>query len=422
MEQVKTQTTMADKLKRYTIMPLLAMNVLMGGLSSNAHADPLDAKQMDTATLSKTLLGARITESVSEDKKVEALKAFKADAKKQKLPKEITNLVTKGTILDHAWNDNTIMYMDNGTVILMAVAVLGERCGEYSGLVIRLYDIQPEHIAEPLPPISKGINTKTKKPYFSMPKKLYGQLSAEDKTFFKTLYKVMNTNFGTMMPMYSLDQKKINKNEYAGKLGDLAALFRGEIPSLEEGMDETEIKLRRRFGFILNGTIEMMKAGGKLSHPVGNCTGWTYHAIDLGDDNIDFPVFNGIYNAQGSLPVYRQHIFNAKVTMIRELHENFHSLMQENGVEPGTDIKQAGLTPKQQILAAWGNTFDNYVIDLFYKIKKYDKIRTLDTLLNKENIVPPKEIKEVPDANKPGAAMANVKNIYLTRLSCDYTK
>ena len=267
MEQVKTQITMSEKLKRYTIMPLLAMSVFMGSFSSNAQADPLDAKQMDAETLSKTLHGINVIGTISKTQKDEALKAFEEKAKLQKLPKEITNLVTKDTILDHELNGNkTIMYMDKGTVIYMIKGL----SGKYTNPAINLYDVQPHHIAEPLPPVSKGINSKTKKPYFSIPKNLATQLSAEDKTYFKSLYKVMNSNFGTLMQLGVLNEKKIKKNEYAGKIPDLSTLWFGEIPNLEQGMNETEIKLRRQLGFIINGAAEAIKAGGTLDISLGN--------------------------------------------------------------------------------------------------------------------------------------------------------
>lgn len=425
MEQIKTQMNMADKIKRYTILPLMAMGVFMGGFSSNAHADPLDAKQMDAETVSKTLLNSKIIGTITDSQKEEALEAFEKNAKKHKIPKEIIKLVTKNTILDQELVGNkAIMYMDKGTVIFM---IRGIKSGTYSGApAIRLYDVQPEHIAEPLPPVSKGINTKTKKPYFSIPKGVGAKLSPSDKEYLKKLYKVMNSNFGTMMPLYQLDTKKLAQNKYAGKIPDLAVLGFGEIPSLEKGMDETEIALRRQLGFVINGAAEMMKAGGKLSYTAGDCTGWTYHSITLNDNSKNFLVFNGAYNPKGSIGQYRVYMLNRKAGNLRFLQKGFKAIMEENGVELGTDPKAPGLTPKQQIIAGWGNALQNYANALNFEkasLLNSQKIKTLDEEIGPEDTTVPKVFNEI---TVPGVDItsnhAGKKPIYLARISCDFTR
>lgn len=422
MEQVKTQMNMADKIKRYTILPLMAMGVFMGGFSSNAHADPLEAAHMDAETLSKTLLGGQIIGTISEAQKKQAFKAFEERAKVQKLPKEITKLVTKETIVDHEmFGNKTIMYMDKGTVIFM----IKDLNGKYSDPAVRLYDVQPEHIAEPLPPVSKILDAIKKKPYFSVPKALEAQLS--DKEYFKTLSKILNSNFAVMMPLPQLNEDKISKNKYAGKLADMTLLYFGEIPSLEKGMSDTEIKLHRQLGFIMNGAVDIMKAGGKLSYSGADCGGWTYHGITLGDNRTNFVVFNGRYNKGGSLGEYRKNMVNRKGYYLRKFHENFHALMKEHGVEPGTNPKAPGLTADQRVLAGWGNALDNYIINIYFNKKKNNfsidnqKMKSSAELLEKENTMPAKEIKTII---LPGEETAKIsrKTLPLARLSCEYTK
>lgn len=313
------------------------------------------------------------------------------------IPAKFKKMITKDTILDYELaNNQRILYMDDGMFIIQKK----HKTGEFDVPAICLYEFKPEYVAEPLPPISDGKNTITKKPYFSIPKGFDVKLS--DKAYFKTLYKVMNSNFGTFMPMYELDEKKVNGNEYAGKVADNPNAYFGEYPQLEKGMDETEVEIRRKLGFVLNGVVDIQKAGGKLSFGSADCTGWTPHALYIKEkDRTTFLVYNGVRNKTGTISETRFYQLHAKRIFLKNFQHNYHDLMQEHGVQPGTNIKQKGLTPDQQLLAAWGNALDNYISalskdkEIFTYNSTYlknQKLKTLDKLIGKENIIPPKEI------------------------------
>ena len=376
----------------------MAMGVFMGGLSSKAQADPLDAKKMDEETLRATVR-VRVTGKLSHADKIETLKSFKKEAVKAGFPKEIIKLVTNDTILDYEmYGHKRIMYLNDG----MFISIHTYEDGNFAPPTIRLYAINPNVIAEPLPPLSNGINTVTKKPYFLPLKGIAPQLS--DKEYFKTLLKIMNTNFGAFMPMYPLNEKKIAKNQYAGKLVDKpAAFFADNLPMLEKDMSETEIAIRRKLGFVLNGAAEIMKAGGEIADLSGSCTGWDVHTFRLGSIINDYVVYNGIHNPTGALPYARGTLMNRQAFFLMKFQENFHKLMQEHGVEPGTPVNKPGLTPDQQQFAALGNTLANYINNL-YKAKflggnspheKNQKLKSLDFLIGPENTTPPKEIKRI---------------------------
>lgn len=394
MTEVRLNMSMTERLKRYTIFPLMAMGVLAGSLSSNAQADPLDAKQLSAETVGEMLGGYKVIGTLTQADKDEVYKASQKKCDGLEIPAKFKKMITKDTILDHIYGDNyRVLYMDNGMFIMQQKL----ETGEFNVPVILLYEFKPEHIAEPLPPISDGKNSITKKPYFSVPKALGAKLS--DKAYFKTLYKVMNSNFGTFMPMYEMDMKKIKKNEYTGKVADKPKAYFGEYPQLEKGMDETEIQIRRKLGFVLNGVVDIQKAGGKLSFGSGDCTGWTPHGLYIKDgiDNTSFLVFNGVRNETGTLSETRFYQLHAKRSFLNKFQRNYHALMQEHGVQPGTNIKQKGLTPDQQLLAAWGNVLDNYIKEIYKdeKIFTYDsehiksqKLKTLDKLIGKENYTP----------------------------------
>ncbi|MCC8147743.1 hypothetical protein [Akkermansia sp.] len=388
MEQVKIQMNMADKLKRHAIIPLLAMGVLWGGLSSYTQADELDAQQVEQ------MLKVKVIGKLSQADKEEALKAFKENANNAKFPKEIIDLVTINTISDYELYKNyRLMYYKDG----MCITQLKKNNKLTSFPAINRYDITSQDIAEPLPPLSNGINTVTKKPYFTIPKTLATNVS--DKEYFKTLLKVMNTNFGTLMQMYTLDEKKVAKNGYAGKMADKAVLYFGENPILEEGMNETEITIRRQLGFIVNGAVDMIKAGGQLSIGAGDCTGWTVHCIDKkGNDTSVFVVFNGAKNSEAT-SYYRHGVVYTKAQLLKKMQANFHALMREHDVEPGTAVKNASLTTNdQRIFAYLGNTMDNYRMTLLKTKALGDDgpaekdlgLKTLDKYAGKENATPVK--------------------------------
>ena len=144
-------------------------------------------------------------------------------------------------------------------------------------------------------------------------------------------------------------------------------------------------------------------------------------------DLSNYLVYNGRYNPKGSLAQYRTFMINRKIGRLKLLQQNFHALMQENGIESDMQTATPELTPKQQILVNWNNAFNNYVLDLFYKNNKTfsvdnQKVKTLDQLLNSENILSPQKIKEIPSPNNSETAKASIKPIYMARLSCDYTK
>lgn len=421
MEQIKSQKSLTEKLKRYTLLPLMAMGVSLGAFSSTANADPSEIKQMDAETVSKVLnyktKGNRITDT---DKK-EALKAFKRMAKEVNFPKELVKRVTLDTILDFSFGldeRDHMLYADDGIFICIQ-----KHDGRFTSFpTIGLYKFQERDIAEPLPPISKGINTVTKKPYFSMPKALASKLS--DKEYFKTLYKVMNSNFGTMMPMPQLSQKKVDRNEYAGKLVDQPLAFFGkDFPMLEKDMDETEISIRRELGFIVNGALEMIKAGAKADLST-SCTGWDGYSFEFEKAHHAFIVYNGISNKSGSIPHVRIGQIYQQAAFLVQFRTGFRKLMQEHGVEPGTSFKQKGLTPDQQVLAAWSGALDNYINTLFEKkilgidespYVENQKMKTLDQLIGPENPMPPKEIKKI-DIEGFKEVQINKESIHLKKI------
>lgn len=361
MERINRQSSLTNKLKRYTIYPLLAMGVLWGGLSHQSYADQPDATQIEQ------MLKLKVTGKLTQSEKVEALEAFKENAKGAKFPKEFVDKVTLDTISDYELIRNRrLMYLKDGIYITLSK---GESGKLQSFPVINRYEITSKDIAEPLPPRSNGINTVTKKPYFSLPKGLGSKLS--DKEYFKTLLTVMNTNFGNIMQMYNLDPKKLANNKYAGKMADERRLYFGEgYDVLEKGLDDKEVAIRRKLGFVVDGAIEIMKAGGSMHIGVDDCTGYTFHSIDLKDSNdgCAFLVFNGISNRL-SIIAYRDELLVHKSYDVKDFQKNFHELMREHGVEPGTDLKDKSLdTPVKQAFAYLGNVTDNYFSILKEKV------------------------------------------------------
>lgn len=342
------------------------------------------------------MLKENVIGKVSQSDKEKALKAFKEYAKKASFPKEIINLVSLETISDHElYNNRFLMYVKDGMYITLSKNKEGIM---RSFPVINRYDVTPDDIAEPLPPLSNGRNTVTKKPYFPIPKALTANLS--DKEYFKTLVKVMNSNFGTLMQMYTLDEKKLAKNEYAGKMADMPAFFfGGGYDMLEQGMNQTEIDIRRKLGFVVNGAAEIMKRGGQMHIGVGDCTGWTVHTVGLNSQDATFVVFNGTRNSNGSLGYYRREVLPQKVKYLQAMQTNFHALMREHGVEPGTDVKDTSLTSDdQRVFAYLGNVLDNYQ-DVFKTARTYryegpidknEKLMTADKFASKVIFTPVK--------------------------------
>lgn len=382
---------MSKKLKRYTIYPLLAMGMLFGGMCERADADQLSAEEI------YKLIDYRSEGTLSRADKEELLAAFKEYAKKCDFPQKFTNLVTMDTINDNILvGGRAIMYIKDGMYITFDT-------DKISFPVVRRYSLTADDIAEPLPPLSNGKNTVTKKPYFTLPKPLIKQLSGEDKAYFKTLLKVMNQNFGTLMQMYTLDQKKVDKNEYTGKVPDMPCFYFGKgFDGLEQGLDETEISLRRQLGFVTTGIVDAIeRANAKFETGAGDCTGWTVFSVSAkGADGkfqyVPAVVYNGALNRSG-LTYYQEGLLEKKIKWINVLYDNFHALMQENGVEPKTDVKDKKLTDaRQRAFAYLGNVLDNYCLTVYPKMKEAfklseqeDKICTgFDDLVKKENYKP----------------------------------
>lgn len=410
MEYLTKQMTFRNKLKRYTIYPLLALGVMYGNLSNQSHAEQLDAAQI------KQVLNENVIGQVTQSDKERAFKAFKEYAKKANFPKKIIDMVTLETISDHElYGNRFLMYVKDGMYITLDNT---DKMRSYPA--INRYEVTPEDIAEPLPPLSNGINTITKKPYFSAPRSLASKVS--DKQYFKTLLKVMNTNFGVLMQFHGLDEKKIAKNEYASKMADKPIFYFGEgYDTLEQNMDETEIAIRRQLGFVVNGAVDAIKAGAKLFIGAGDCTGWTVHSIKFksSDDISVFVVYNGISNSGGALPYYRSNQTYPKKEYLKKMQENFHTLMREHGVEPGTDVKNKSLTtPDQQFYAYLGNVLDNYYNMLLQTKALSDegpavenpKLKTLDKFVPKEIFTPVKANAEKVSAHKNAEKMSMRKN------------
>ncbi len=382
---------MPKKIKQYTIYPLLAMGMLFGGMCERAAADQLSAEEIEKLT------DYRSEGTLSRADKEELLAAFKKYAKKCDFPQKFIDLVTMDTINDNiVVGDRAIMYIKDGMFITF-------NTGKRSFPVVKRYSLTADDIAEPLPPLSNGKNTVTKKPYFTLPKPLIKQLSSEDKAYFKTLLKVMNQNFGTLMQMYTLDQKKVDKNEYTGKVPDMPCFYFGTgFDGLEQGLDETEISLRRQLGFVTTGYVDAIeRVNAKLEHAAGDCTGWTVCALrNDGPDgklqSIPVVVYNGAVNPWG-IQYYQQGLLEEKMKWISALYDNFHALMQENGVEPKTDVKDKKLTDaRQRAFAYLGNVLDNYCLTVYPKMKEAFKLSEqelkiltgFDALVKKEDYKP----------------------------------
>ena len=156
MTEVRLNMSMTERLKRYTIFPLMAMGVLAGSLSSNAQADPLDAKQLSAETVGEMLGGYKVIGTLTQADKDEVYKASQKKCDGLEIPAKFKKMITKDTILDHIYGDNyRVLYMDNGMFIMQQKL----ETGEYNVPVILFYEFKPEHIAEPLPPISDGKNS-----------------------------------------------------------------------------------------------------------------------------------------------------------------------------------------------------------------------------------------------------------------------
>lgn len=64
-----------------------------------------------------------------------------------------------------------------------------------------------------------------------------------------------------------------------------------------------------------------------------------------------------------------------KTKWMNALYDNFHALMQENGVEPETDVKDKKLTDaRQRVFAYLGNVLDNYCLTVYPKMKEAFKL------------------------------------------------
>lgn len=377
---------MSKKLKRYTIYPLLAMGMLFGGMCERADADQLSEQELYDLT------GYNHRGILSQAEKEEALQAFKKNAKEIKLPQKFIDLVTMDTIYDNLIAGNrAIMYIKDGMYITL------DR--KLASLSVNRYGLTADDIAEPLPPLSNGKNTVTKKPYFTLPKPLIKQLSGEDKAYFKTLLKVMNQNFGTLMQMYTLDQKKVDNNEYTGKVPDMPCFYFGTgFDGLEQGLDETEISLRRQLGFVTTGYVDAIeRVHAKVEIGASDCAGWTVFSLrNRGSDGklqgVSVVVYNGFKNHNGRA-YYQAILLEEKMKWINVLYDNFHALMQENGVEPKTDVKDKKLIDaRQRVFAYLGNVLDNYCLTIYPKMKEAnpfkEEIKGFDALVKKENYKP----------------------------------
>ncbi len=375
------------KFNRNAILSLVAAWALFDVATVPARADSpfgQTAAEIMTPDFFKGATGYSTQGSVSAAEKKEIVKKFKKEATALKLPAEISGLVSTGSILNFKTQANDfILYMGIDIYILNGP----------QGIAVQCCGFGEDSIAEPLKE-TKGINTVTKKPYFSIPNGFLKHLPNKD--FYTEMQQILNTNFGTLMNIAVLNEKKLSKNAYAGKIADMPdIIFPNEKGMLHNIDSKGDSSICDYLGYRVNSLIAAKEAG-EVFMPRQICKGWTIYERKIGTtDNScgEFIVLNGKPNSKGIICAYRTLQIKNALQKLEQMQAGFHDFMYEKGVEPQTDPTGADLTAEQRLVAAWGNAFDNYMFALLQRkldnprhpCYQNQKVKTLDGVIGKEN-------------------------------------
>lgn len=305
-------------------------------------------------------------DKLQEGEAKQVLTLFRKQAKAQKLPANIINVVTEETIFDwyYTSKDRTVrrnyyVYTGDGMIINLI-----ERNDDRYSVAICYYLIEPKDVTWPLEKPSL-LNPLTKKPYFSLPAKLAEQL--ENPEHMKLVHKILNENFSIMMPVYHLNSASYKRGHYLGKVINRPLMYFGkELQFVRGDTPAAEVKLRNQLGYLGLGFDEMSKypqlyvAGNAYE---GNQPGTTVEVyFHPGGDVYRTKCVNTTkhFALMEKMQIEMQMLCKARY--FTAIHSRFHKMMEEAGVPVATDPRKKGLTPEQQVWARWGNAMDHYML------------------------------------------------------------
>lgn len=288
---------------------------------------------------------------------------------KKSFPKELKVLIKPETIMgrstnqeDPANNNLIIIYQDKKDGLLMHIA----KAEGKSYLYARRSKAIAKDITESVPVPNPKAN------HFPLPTSLIAQLKKEGSlNKFSLIFKILNGNFELSLQMPALNTSKAKSGAYTGKVLDMPVFTFNNIPVVTKDMDMDEVRLREKLGFGFKSITELPNL--TLSSSGTDCTGWNYvdpKSETPGQNSFLAPritsrtiVYNTPTNVLGMAKEAQSILLQAKLDYYKKWQENFHVMMRENGVEPGSDYtKMKGESAEKMTWAVLGNMIDGYTI------------------------------------------------------------
>lgn len=362
-----------------------------------------------TVSLTQNVYAAPEVSTLSPSEQQSIYQEVKKSNTYKDLPKDLRDLIKPETITglsanhaDPANNDLTLVFDDKEKGLLMHLF----KADGQSYTIVRRNKATKDDIAEPVPAPNPKAN------HFPLPSQVISGLKKEgslDK--FAPIVKILNENLELSLQTPALNPTKIKGGDYTGKLLDMPFFIFQNVGEVTKTMDADEAALREKLGFSFESITDIP---GLFLHTSGaDCSGWNYVGPTinppLGEVTSDHAigsrsvVFTGEIHL-GIIIEAQTLVLTSKAKYYKRLQENFHAMMRENGVEPGTDItKMRGESAEKMAWASLGNVLDNYINNLekvMTKIKK-DKPRgksySLAPALGKPNYKPAinKKSKEI---------------------------
>lgn len=332
-----------------------------------------------TVSLTQNVYAAPEVSTLSPSEQQSIFQEVKKSNTYKNLPKDLRDLIKPETITglsanhaDPANNNLTLVFDDREKGLLIHLH-------KYEGrpyTLVRRNKVTKDDIAEPVPAPNPKAN------HFPLPSQVISGLKKEgslDK--FAPIVKILNENLELSLQTPALNPTKVKGGDYTGKLLDMPVFIFQNVEEVTKTMDADEAALREKLGFSFESITDIP---GLFLHTSGkDCTGWNYidPAINppLGevtsDHTLGLPsiVFTGEIHL-GILNEAQTVVLTSKVEYYTKLQENFHAMMRENGVEPGTDItKMRGESAEKMAWASLGNVLDNYINNLEKVMTKINK-------------------------------------------------
>lgn len=311
------------------------------------------------------------------------LKKVKGSYNYKNFPNKLIELIKPETIIgtsstqeDHQVQKFNIVFQDRKDGLLMYVIV--DQHGR-DMLAARRTTASAKDVTEKVSVPEAFLKTER----FPLPSDITTALKKEgmlDK--FALMAKILNANFNLSLIMPGFSMTKAKKGEYIGKLVDMPTFTFEEIPAVTQNMDTEEVALRKKLGFAFTSMTDI--PGLILANSSSKCPGIAYVYPRVG--NIRSASLAGesvILTGEDALLVVQKTVqyvkLSAKEIYYKKLQKNFHALMLENGVEPGTDhTKMKGESAEKKAWAAYGNMFDRYYETLDKELNKINKSKPTD--------------------------------------------